>query len=263
MTKIILITLAILFIFVDLSLVAYKYLHKDSKKTVVHPIHKAKPNYKYSVFLTSDDGPLTGSQYLDQLIRDYEVPFTLFLVGKMVSTNRDLVPSLNRYRINKYVLLGNHSFTHANAHYKRFYKNSDNVEKDFLQNNRYLKLDSNIARLPGRNVFAIDSVSKGDFNAKSSAIQIAHNHGYKFFGWDYELQHEQNGVVKQQSALYHYKKIKRLLKENKTFRKDQIIILMHDQMFTSTTTQKTVGELILLLQNDTNIKLKKLDKYKI
>jgi len=264
MKKKLLIAIAILFFIVDAMLVWYKFFYKHEHRRVVKPIHKVKNHYKYSVYLTSDDGPLVGTKYLDQLIRDYEVPFTVFLVGKPVSTDRELEPNLERYKNNRYVLIGNHSFTHANFHYRRFYSNPDGVEEDFMKNEKFLNISSKLARLPGRNVFVIGDAIKGDDpHATEAAKLVAKNDNYKFFGWDYELHHYRSGLINQTDAQIHYKKIKELLKNGETFRKNQIIVLMHDQMFTSKVSQETLGELILLLQDDEEIKLKQLDKYKI
>ena len=261
MKKNILIIAAIVFLIIDCALLTYKL---NQKKEYPHRIHKSKSHYKYSVFLTSDDGPLVGSQYLDQIIRDYEVPFTIFLVGKPLSSDSRLKPNLLRYKSNPYVVLGNHSFTHANFHYKRYYNNPKGVEEDFLKNEKFLTLDSKLARLPGRNVFVIDNVKHGDDKkALNDASLIANKYSYKFFGWDYELRHDKSGNILNEDALFHYNKIKELLKSGKTFRKGEIIVLMHDQMFGSMESQKTLGELILLLQDDDEIKLKSLDKYKI
>ena len=260
MKKNYLIAAALIFLIIDCTLLTYKVYNK---KEYPHRIHKPKSHYKYSVFLTSDDGPLVGSKFLDQIIRDYEVPFTLFLVGKPISSDERLKPNLLRYKSNPYVLLGNHSFTHANFHYKRFYSNPSGVEKDFIKNEKFLGLKVRVARLPGRNVYSIGSVTKGEPNALKAAKLLTKNEGYKFFGWDYELRHDNSGLISQENAIIHYNKIKELLKSGKTFRKNEIIILMHDQMFTSTKSQETLGELILLLQDDDEIKLKTIDKYKI
>ncbi len=259
MKKSILIGAALIFLVIDCALLTYKIYNK---KEYPHRIHKPKKHYKYSVFLTSDDGPLLGSKNLDQIIRDYEVPFTLFLVGKPLNTGSRLEPNFIRYKSNPYVVIGNHSFTHANFHYIRFYNNPKNVEKDFLKNEKFLKIDSKLARLPGRNVYSIGSIAKGEPKALKSAKLLTKNDNYKFFGWDYELRHNGKGDILE-DALTHYKRIKELLKSGKTFRKGQIIILMHDQMFTSLKSQEALGELILLLQDDEEIKLKTLDKYKI
>jgi len=260
MKKNLLISAALLFLVIDCTLLTYKVYNK---KEYPHRIHKSKPHYKYSVYLSSDDGPLVGSKYLDQIIRDYEVPFTIFLVGKPVSTDKRLEPNLLRYRSNPYIIMGNHSFTHANFHYKKFYQNPEGVEQDFLKNEKFIGITSKLARLPGRNVYSIKNITKGEPNALKAAKLLTKNDNYKFFGWDYELRHDQKGKILEESALVHYSKIKELLKDGKTFRKNEIIILMHDQMFTSIKSQETLGELILMLQDDENIKIKTLDKYKL
>jgi len=245
---------------IDCALVTLKFKSEHKPK----PIHKPKPHYKYSVFITSDDGPLAGSKYLNQLVLDYEFPLTLFLVGKPTSQDKDLLPFLKAYKNNPYLLLANHSFTHANFHYIRFYKNAQGVVDDFKKNEEYLKLDTKLARLPGRNVWVLDeNHKKGDrVNALNSAIELYNELGYKSFGWDYELRHDGKGNILK-DANYHYKKIKQLLKENKTYTPNQIVVLMHDQMFTNDKSSKVVGALILLLQNDDEVKLKLLNQYKL
>jgi len=259
MKKNLLIGAALLFLVIDCALLTYKIY---SKKEYPHRVHKEKKHYKYSVFLTSDDGPLVGSKYLDQIIRDYEVPFTIFLVGKPISTDTRLKPNLLRYKSNPYALLGNHSFTHANFHYKKYYSNPEDVEKDFTKNQKYLGLKSKYARLPGRNVYSVGKVVKGEPNALKAAKLLTKDYNFKFFGWDYELHHDGKGKILEESAQEHYNKIKELLKSGKTFRENQIIVLMHDQMFTSIKSQETLGELILLLQDDEEVKIKTLKKYK-
>ncbi|NPA27546.1 MAG: polysaccharide deacetylase family protein, partial [Epsilonproteobacteria bacterium] len=91
-----LVFLAIFIFIIDCILITIKLNQNESKRA----IHKAKPHYKYSVFLTSDDGPLKGSRYLDRLIREYQVPFTLFLVGKPFSEDSNLRYTLSRYKSN-------------------------------------------------------------------------------------------------------------------------------------------------------------------
>jgi len=253
-----LIIIATIFLIIDCALVTLKLNQYHKPK----PIHKAKPNYKYSVFLTSDDGPLVGSKNLNQLIEDYEVPVSLFLVGRNIINDTNLEPNFEAYKHNKYVSLNNHSYTHANLHYKKFYKNPDGVVADFLQSQEVLNLKTNTARLPGRNVWVLNSeLQKGEANALKAAQKLYTEHNYKTFGWDYELRHDKKGKILK-TAMQHYQKIKELLKDGKTFTKNQIVILMHDQMFTSKKSQKELGELILLLQDDDECKLKLISEYK-
>jgi len=256
-----LIYLVIFLLLIDCALVTVKYNKKNHKPI---PIHKLKPNYKYSVFLTSDDGPLVGSKNLNQLVLDYEFPLTVFLVGKPMSEDSKLVPNLERYKNNPYILIGNHSFTHASFHYIKFYKNSEGVVADFTKNEKYLNITSKLARLPGRNVWYLNENNKkaDKVNALKAAQKLAIELNYKSFGWDYELRHNKQGKILK-TAQEYYKIIKELLKSGKTYTKNQIVILMHDQMFTNNKSSKVLGELILLLQNDDECKMKLLNKYKI
>lgn len=227
-------------------------------------IHKRKPNYKYSIYFTCDDGPLVGSKDLNQLVLDYEFPLTLFLVGRPLTQDKTLKSYYEEYKKNRFLLLENHSFSHANFHYKRYYRNSDHVVKDFIKNRDLLDLNSTLIRLPGRNVWYLNEKdNKGEHNDKNSlavAKKLYKKYGYKSFGWDYELRsNSKHRIIL--SALKHYKRIKSLLKEGKTYKKGSIVILMHDQLFHNRYNLKTLGELILLFQDDDECKLKFLNQY--
>ena len=253
-----LIIIALIFLLVDCALITYKLTQHSKPK----PIHKAKPNYKYSVFLTADDGPLVGSKNLNQLILDYEVPVSLFLVARNIEVDANLKPNFIAYTKNPYALIANHSYAHANGHYKRYYKDSDAVVTDMIKSEKILNITSKIARLPGRNTWVLsDTVQKGKTNSLDAAKKLYTQYKYKTFGWDYELRHDRRGKILKKAAA-HYKRIKELLKDGKTFSKNQIVVLMHDQMFTSSKSEKELGELILLLQDDDECKLKFINKYK-
>ena len=225
------------------------------------PIHKEKPNYKYSIFLTSDDGPLKATPILNQIVLDYEFPLTVFLVGKPLSQDSNLEKGLLAYKTNPYIYIGNHSFSHASFHYKRFYKDPENVVEDFRVNEEFLGITSQVARFPGRNVWALNNIVSGEQDAKASAKLLASTLGYKTYGWDYEIRYKKNGEITK-SAISHYNRIKQLLKSGKTYSKDQIVILMHDQIFGNKKSQEILGELVLLLQNDDECKLKFVKDYK-
>jgi peptidoglycan/xylan/chitin deacetylase (PgdA/CDA1 family) len=267
-----LISIAFIIFVIDLMLVAIKVTHqkedskiidrRDDMDFLVIPIHKSKPHYKYSVFLTSDDGVLSGSRNLNKIIDSYEVPFTIFLVGRPVSQDKKLISNLERYKRNSYVILGNHSFSHASFHYKRYYSDPIGVTKDFIINQNYLLIESKLGRLPGRNVWVLNSsIYRGEPNALKAGKLLYKRYNYKIFGWDYELKHKRGKMVR--SAEEHYRIIKKLLKRGKTFTKNQIVILMHDQMFTKDRSSRELKRLIALLQNDDEIKLKYLTQYRV
>jgi len=262
MLKRVLIAVAVVALIVDCTLVSIK-LHKKEKIKKAIAVEHNKKDYKYSVFITSDDGPLRGSKNLDAIIRDYQVPVTLFCIGKALYQDpAHLRANFKRYKHNPYVIIGNHSFTHANLHYKRFYKNPQGVEQDFLKNEKFLHITTKLARFPGRNVWALGDEYKGEPHALQAAKLLHENDGYKVFGWDYELKHNRKGTILKDAYL-HYNNIKKLLKEGKTFRPKEIVVLMHDQMYTDEISKEELGELIMLLQYDSEVKLKLLNKYKI
>jgi len=262
MLKRVLIVIGIIALIVDCTLVGIKLQKKEKIKKAIATEHNKK-NYKYSVFITSDDGPLKGSKNLDAIIRDYQVPVTLFCIGKALYQDpKHLRENFNRYKDNPYVIIGNHSFTHANLHYKRYYQNPTGVEQDFLKNEKFLHITTKLARFPGRNVWALGNEYKGEPHALQAAKILHIKDGYNIFGWDYELRHDRKGTILQ-DAYTHYSNIKRLLKENKTFRPREIVVLMHDQMYTDQKSKEALGELIMLLQYDNEVKLKLLNKYKI
>jgi hypothetical protein len=122
-------------------------------------------------------------------------------------------------------------------------------------------LNTTFARLPGRNTWILDKDHiKGESNNSiKSAKELFSKLGYKSYGWDYELRYNSHHKIIL-SALKHYKRIKQLLKEGKTYQKNKIVILMHDQLFTNDKNSKTVGELILLFQEDDECKLKLLNQ---
>ena len=256
----VLLILAAVFFVVDCLLVGIKLTQQPTK--TIKPIHKQKPHYKYSIYLTSDDGPQRDSIALNQLVLDYEFPLTIFAIGKLYNNSSEIQEIYNYYKDNPYIYIGNHSYSHANGHYIRFYKNPQNVVKDFQKNEELLGISSKIARLPGRNVWVLNGVVEGERDAKASAKLLAKELKYNTFGWDYELRYTRNGTVKG-DAISHYKRIKELLKTQKTFSKNQIVILMHDQMFKNQKSQEVLGELVLLLQNDDECKLKLIKDYKI
>ena len=257
MRKKTLIITATLFLIIDCVLMTIKLSQQRPK-----PIHKEKPHYKYSIYFTSDDGPLVGSKELNQLVHDYEFPLTLFLVGKPLTEDSTLKSYYEAYKKNRYLLLENHSFSHASFHYKRYYRDSDGVVKDFIKNRDLLDLNTTLIRLPGRNVWYLNNQDcKGESNnSLAAAAKLYKECQYRSFGWDYEIRvNSKRKIIL--SALKHYKRIKTLLKEGKTYKKGSIVILMHDQLFHNKENLKTLGELVLLFQDDDECKLKFLDQY--
>ena len=85
-------------------------------------------NNKKYIYLTFDDGPLNGSQRINDAILSEKIPITVLLVGEHALVRPK---DVDLYRENEYIEIGNHSYSHANDHYKLYYSNPEGVLKDF------------------------------------------------------------------------------------------------------------------------------------
>lgn len=117
-----------------------------------------------TVYLTFDDGPLTGTATILKVLAVEKVPAAMFMVGLHAKASADHMVWVNKAKAMPLVTVGNHSYTHAENHYKHFYSSADQVLADLDQANAALELTKKPipARLPGRNVFRLPGLSRDD-----------------------------------------------------------------------------------------------------
>lgn len=212
------------------------------------------------VYLTFDDGPYEGSKKINQILSEEEVEATVFLVGFNAYTDK-LSSYVDEYKKNKKLEIANHTFTHANNHYAKYYSEPDTVLKDIKKNEVILNLNNRVVRLPGRNVWRLNKRKKNDFDEQSriTADLIARNR-YLIYGWDYEWQrtHPKHPLEAPQSI---YDGIVSRLDNQHTFEKNHLVILMHDDMFDKEEDAQKLRELIGLLKENKKIVLQVISKY--
>jgi len=214
---------------------------------------------RYSVYLTSDDGPLKGSPNLDAAIRETKVPLAAFVVGKHAH------PSLYRsylegYRNNPYITLANHSYTHANGHYIDYYRHPMQVLADFEKNRVVLGLGDRRGRLPGRDSWRLGGRAYDADRSATAAADLLASHGYTLYGWDLEWTHTHSGRPIG-TAEELYRRIKFQLYRGHTYTPGHLMLLMHDQMFGTLSAKMELKRLIMLLKNDPEVRLRSLDVY--
>lgn len=214
---------------------------------------------RYSVYLSTDDGPLKCSGNIDAAIREAQVPLAAFVVGRHAQSKR-YRSYLELYRSNPYVTLANHSYSHANGHYLDYYRHPQRVLEDFEKNRRILGLDNRLGRLPGRDSWRIgDRAYDADKTARAAADLLA-SHGYTLYGWDLEWTHTQSGKPIG-SAEELYRRIKAQLQRGHTYTPGHLMLLMHDQMFGTVSARTELSRLIGLLRSDPEIRLRSLEEY--
>ena len=71
--------------------------------------NKLPSNQKHNIALTFDDGPLPHSATILEILKEYDVKASFFLVGKQVEQS----PALARRMLNEGHIIGNHSMSHG------------------------------------------------------------------------------------------------------------------------------------------------------
>jgi len=214
---------------------------------------------RYSVYLTTDDGPLRCSGNIDSVIRELRVPLAAFVVGKHARSERYRA-YLDAYRSNPYVILANHSYSHANGHYSDYYRHPGRVLEDFERNRKFLGLSGKRGRLPGRDSWRLGGRAYDADRSARAAADLLAAHGYTLYGWDLEWTHTQSGRPIG-SAREIYRRIRYQLEHGRSYTPGHLMLLMHDQMFGSVAAREELKGLIRLLKSDPQIRLRELADY--
>jgi len=224
--------------------------HADGTPLVAVPEYKTLPipkespkthatgtphRHRKTLYLTFDDGPLKGTENLLNVLQLEDIPATLFCIGRNVVKN----PSLFRRAASMpNLLIANHTYTHCNGHYRRFYSSAiSHVMEDIdhaqavIGGAKYLRLAGrDVWRLPHvrRNDWAIDVAERGREIPKYDAL---FRHGYFIYGWDIEWLFSH----KTQRPIYSGEEMARRVnlqyKHGRSAKAGEIILLAHDFMW--------------------------------
>ena len=188
------------------------------------------------------------------------VNMNVFVIGRFVFRNDSSFQLFRLYQDNPFIEIGNHSYTHANSHYRLYYQNPDEVRKEFLMNYDTLHLNHKIARLPGRNCWNINGRSRYDLeDAKASADSLAAD-GYTIFGWDIEWRYDSTGRAIE-SATEIFEKIEKMVEKRNSFTPRNIVILCHDPMLANTYNESEMRLLIQKIKMNRNYRFEHLSNY--
>lgn len=191
-----------------------------------------------TIYLTFDDGPLFGTANILKVLNAEDVPAALFMVGLHAEASAEHKALVEQAKGMELITVGNHSYTHANNHYKRFYSSTQEVVDDLEKATGILGLTAPVhARLPGRDVFRLPKLSRDDFGigkAEDGRERPDFNAvaavGYEIYGWDHEWSHESTGKPVQ-SVEQLLAEIDARFLANREVESGNLILLMHDEMF--------------------------------
>lgn len=198
--------------------------HNDSVNEINNPISS-----KY-IYLTIDDAPFNGSAYIDSVIFKARVKASVFMIGNMVNGSSRYERYHKMLKKNPYIEIYNHSYSHANHRYASYYKNPEQVVNDFERNSTEFNLSTQIARLPGRNLWQIGDRKKNYKQTGAEAATLLAEKGYKIFGWDVEWKYDHTSFAPEQTIDELVEEIENAYNSD-TFTSNHVVLLMHDQMF--------------------------------
>ncbi|HTB53579.1 MAG TPA: polysaccharide deacetylase family protein [Ferruginibacter sp.] len=226
-----------------------------------HPPAK-DPTKKYTLYFTIDDGPLEGSPFIDSVFKKEQEPADLFIVGMHVNMGKQFKDYFNLLHDNKWLELNNHSYTHANEAYDYYYNHSKMVLEDMRRNNDSLHFNTNICRMPARNMWRIGDKKFNDGFSGNKTADLLKRKGYKVIGWDLEWESDSLNCPKQ-SPDSLYKELKLAFKSKYLISQGNVVLLCHDWMFTTASNKKELQQFIELVKSSGNIQFKWLSDYPV
>ena len=236
---------------------------KLAKKMLRDSIYRELNKKDKHIYLTFDDGPLIGSSAIDSIITSKNIKISTFLVGKHAGMSKRLKRDFERYMNNPLVDCYNHSFSHAANKFHVFYSNPELAVADFEKCEEELGLKHKIVRMPGRNIWLYDDVRRVDLTSGSQTADLLGVNGYRIYGWDVEW--KINGLTGKpvQSVEELYGRIRNMLGNKSTLKPNNIVLLMHDDMFQNKKGQQLLSNLIDSLKQHKDYKFDFIANYPI
>lgn len=203
---------------------------------------------KRYIYLTIDDAPLNGSDYIDSIIGHTKVKTNIFLVGNPIDGSYRFRKYYNQMKENPYIAIYNHSYSHANNRYAQYYKYPEHVLNDFEKNQTKFNITHKIARLPGRNLWQVGGRKKNHKQTGGTSAALLAQHGYQIFGWDVEWHYNAKDYTPKQTIEELINEIEEMFNASRTFTSNHIVLLMHNQMFGKANELNNLEELITKLK---------------
>lgn len=226
-------------------------LAKSEHRRIRDSVRRELDKLPKHVYFTFDDGPLIGSFAVDSISKAKNIKISTFLVGRHVNISKWRKRDFQRYYESPLVECYNHSYTHGENRFNTFYSNPVSAYNDFEKNEVDLELKHKIARLPGRNIWIYDDMRRIDLQSGASTADMLYTHGYKIFGWDVEWRI--NGISGKpvQSVDEIYTRIRNYMNNKSSMEPNNVVLLMHDDMFQTKKGRQLLSTLIDTIQTTT------------
>ncbi len=212
------------------------------------------------IYLSFDDGPLPGTSNCIDVCTALNVEATFFEIALHQSRSKYAKGLYNRILANESLfILSNHSYSHTYGKYRAFYNRPDTALADFLLAKNILKPTNNLVRLPGNNAWNTLHGKRTSALVRP-LVKKLDSAEFNVMGWDLEWHFDKRGKPVQ-SAAHVASMVDTLFKYNQTMVKNHLVILMHDQMYRTSTDSAKLAEMIGLLKQNPHYQFRKLTTY--
>jgi hypothetical protein len=232
----------------------------DTVRTKAPVVQTAKLPKK-KIYLTFDDGPNKGTDSVVWILKEAQVPASLFVIGEQVYGSRAQTASWQSLLQCGNIEVCNHSYTHAHNQFTKFYTNPTAVVNDFERCKDSLNLFNNIARTPGRNIWRTQTINLTDLDKTKPAADSVRQSGFTLVGWDVEWHYTPPNLLLRESAGEMLRQIDSMLVNGKTRQKDHLVLLAHDQTFEDRKDAASLRYLLQQLQLRGDYELEKISAY--
>lgn len=234
-----------------------------TEKTAKPVINKSAKSSKKKkkIYITFDDGPNKGTRTVLNITQQEQAPVSFFLVGSHAGGSAEQENTFALLKASPNVELCNHSYSHANNSYEKFYNNTDSVVADFKKARALMQLQNNVSRCPGRNAWRMDSLSVTDIKKSKAAFDSLYSNGFTIMGWDVEWHFDHKTMKPVQTPEKMAEEIDSLFAKNKTRHLDNIVVLAHDQAYRKPDDSAALHRFIKILKNKPEYELEVASNY--
>jgi peptidoglycan/xylan/chitin deacetylase (PgdA/CDA1 family) len=213
-----------------------------------------------TIYLSFDDGPLTGTTNCIDICTRENVMATFFEIGWHQSRSAFGKNTYQRIIKNSSLFaLANHSYSHASNNYLNFYHHPDSALLDFLKAKLILNPTNNITRLPGNNAWNLNGIKR----ASALVLPLVNkldSVGFNIIGWDLQWRFNKMGRPVQTPIALAYT-VDSLFNHQQTVTKNHLVLLMHDHMFRAPADSIKLEKFIQLLKQKGQYRFQKLTQY--
>jgi len=226
------------------------------EKKEIKPVKKKK-----TIYLTFDDGPNKGTRNVMRIVKQENIPVTLFVIGEHVYGSRYQSAIYDSVSNDELFEIANHSYTHAfENRFDKFYAVPDSAVKDFIRCADSLQLTSRIIRTPGRNIWRTDSISSTDIKRSTAAADSLQSKGFKAVGWDLEWHfNDQQRLVQSMDQMLN--EVDSVFTNNKTKTVDHLVLLAHDQVYANSEDSASLQNFIIRLKGKDEYNFETVSEY--